>query len=270
MKTATGNLFGTETTQGCCPDQARDWLPGPGLLVRAQPYRTPLQVLGDRFLKAVAIAVLISLAACANDTQRTETGGTLIGVGVGTAVGAALGAGVAAVTGGNVAKGAAIGAGAGAVLGGVAGYQWGQSVVRKKAQYARSEDYLKACIADARGATRAAQRENQALRRSIASYQQQTRQLTASYRQGQADRRDLIKASNALSRQQQDVQRKIQYTGNQIAISRQELAQARSDPSTPPQQIQQMNAEIEALSAQKRELQAHNEELSNLSERLGV
>ncbi len=73
---------------------------------------------------------------------RTTVEGGLTGA----AVGAAAGALVAAMVGFNPAKGAAIGAAIGAPLGVAAGVY----VANQKAKYATEEQYLDACIAEAR------------------------------------------------------------------------------------------------------------------------
>ena len=70
--------------------------------------------------------------------------------------------------------------------GGVAGYNWGKNVARKKEQYAKTEDYLDACIGDARACTRAAEQENAALRKEVVRLNQRSQQLKSDYRQRRA------------------------------------------------------------------------------------
>lgn len=119
----------------------------------------------------ISILLIFSLAGCATDQQRTKTQGSAFGAGVGAVAGGALGALVGALTGNaeNIGRFAAIGAGVGLLAGGVAGYNWGENVARKKAEYANAEDYLDASIADARATTEAAASENAVLRDDIAS-----------------------------------------------------------------------------------------------------
>ena len=222
------------------------------------------------FTKAVALLLCFALSGCATDQQRTKTQGTVIGAVGGAVLLGGLGALAGVLSGNrdNVARYAIAGAAAGAALGGVAGYNWGANVAREKAAYANTEDYLDACIGDTRAATAAAQRQNQSLRNQIAQLNAQSQQALVAYQQGQVDRQYLAGASAAVQERRADVQQKAQNLTQQIAIERNALAQARTKGSSA--KLQQFNNEIRALSAQKAELQAHNQELASISNRLGV
>lgn len=230
----------------------------------------------DKNIKARTMSILLifSLAGCATDQQLTKTQGTGIGAGVGAAAGGALGALVGALTGNreNIGRFAAIGAGAGLLAGGVAGYNWGSNVARKKGEYANAEDYLDASIADARATTQAAASENANLRKDIARYDQLTKQLIVLYQQGQANRQNLISSADEITQRRAKVQQKIEHTTQQITIARQQLAEAGSGPTSAAktQKLAELNGQIQAMTAQKAELEAHNLELAQISNRIGV
>src|SRR5262249_40287738 len=143
------------------------------------------------------LLLCLALAGCETDQQRTKTQGTVFGAAIGSALGAGLGAATGALTGNsqNIVSGAIIGGITGATLGGVAGYQWGTRVAYKKEQYKNSEDRLRLNISRASEVGATAARENDILRRQIASLNEQLRQLSAKSAAGYNDRQ----ARNALA-----------------------------------------------------------------------
>jgi uncharacterized membrane protein len=224
------------------------------------------------FSKILSVVLVIALAGCSTDQQRTKTEGTAIGGGVGAVVGGLLGAALGAATGNSdrMAEYIASGAVAGAVIGGMAGYNWGKNVARKKEQYVKTEDYLNACIGDAHACALAAERENSLLRRQVTQLNQRSRQLQSDYRQRRAARETLIATANSINQRRQTVQQEIQHTGQQINIANQELLAARAGNGASAGKTAEMNAEIQSLTTQKAELQAHNQQLADISSRLGV
>lgn len=103
-------------------------------------------------------ALLISqLASCTNikdDGTRTRTEGALAGAVLGGALGAVIGA-----QSGDAGRGALLGA----ALGGGAGLAYGNHVANKKARYASEEQWLDACIAQARATNQRARSYNSRL-----------------------------------------------------------------------------------------------------------
>lgn len=211
---------------------------------------------------------LAFLSGCATDQQRTVTGGTVIGAVGGAVVGGLLGGLAGALTGADrntMSRYIAAGAVAGMVAGGVAGYRWGKAKARRKADYARTEDYLGACINDAQSLRVSAQNENAKLRRDVQNVSQQTNVLVARYNQRQASQQQLITMHNNIARRRSVVGQQSQRVADEIAVQRSALQQAGAG-----QQTAQLQGEINALSQQKQELEQHNRELASISGRLGI
>ena len=113
---------------------------------------------------ALAIAVALSITACATDPQRTRTEGTLVGAGAGAAIGRAI-------TGDD--RGTVIGAAIGAVVGLVTG----DRVAKKKAEYAKREEALRQSAQRAVALAQSTRAENDQLARDIASLEADVDQL---------------------------------------------------------------------------------------------
>jgi hypothetical protein len=219
-----------------------------------------------------SIVLVLALADCSTDQDRTRTEGTAFGVLVGGVLGATAGAAIAAATGNGdkIAEYAGAGAGLGALFGGVAGYNWGASVARKKEKYVHAEDYLNDCIGDAHKCTLALKQENQILRNQIADLNQKTRQLQVDSQNGRATRQKLTATADNINQRRADVQRKLQHAGEQLRLAQQALTDSRSQAGVSQGKIDAMKSEIRALSAQKAEMQAQNQQLARISGRLGV
>lgn len=105
-------------------------------------------------------SLFMSGCAATADGRKTQGQGTALGA----LAGAALGAGLGAMTGRNVGQMAA----AGALVGAAAGYAWGTDVAKRKAKYARAEQWLNEEIAIAHKAQVDAVAYNRYLRTKIA------------------------------------------------------------------------------------------------------
>ncbi len=88
----------------------------------------------------LALGMTVGMNSCSEMSDGTLT--RMQGTGIGAAGGAAVGAGVGALAGGG--DGAAIGGSAGALIGGIVGYLWGDSVAKKKEEFATTEEYIRA------------------------------------------------------------------------------------------------------------------------------
>lgn len=124
-------------------------------------------------------AILASmLAGCTNikdDGTRTRTEGALAGAILGTALGAVIGA-----QSGNAARGAMLGA----ALGGGAGLAYGNHVANKKANYASEEQWLDACITQARATNQRARNYNSNLSARISRLRNEIAAAKATGNQG--------------------------------------------------------------------------------------
>jgi len=130
-----------------------------------------------RPLYFVLAALVFSSSGCTNiqdDGTRTRAEGSLGG--------ALLGAGLGAIIGnqsGNAGQGALIGAAAG----GLAGLAYGNHVANKKAAYANEEQWLNACIAQARQTNASARAYNTRLATRISELKRQVASGNAQQKQ---------------------------------------------------------------------------------------
>lgn len=221
------------------------------------------------FTKAVALLLCFALAGCATDQQRTKTQGTVIGAVGGAVLLGGLGALAGVLSGNrdNVARYAIAGAAAGAALGGVAGYRWGERVAFKKERYTNSEDRLAANIQQASKVRVAAAQENNILRGQIGELHNRLQQLSAEAAAGNHDNGFRMTLVNFIDQRRQDVSRKIEAAGNEIADRTQAL---REDSNGNPQRVAELRGQIGSLSAERAQMQQANRELSSIRSRIGV
>lgn len=121
----------------------------------------------------LVMSLLFSSCATTKDGRVTQAQGT----GGGAVLGALLGAALGAATGdyNSIAKYAAIGAAAGAV----AGFAYGTNVAKKKASYAKQEDFLDFAIAQADKDNQVAVKKNQQLLAEVEKLESQYGKLAA-------------------------------------------------------------------------------------------
>jgi hypothetical protein len=219
----------------------------------------------------ISFLLIALLCGCANDQQRTVTGGTAIGTLAGAIIGGGLGALAGALSGNsdNASRYALGGAAIGAAAGGAIGYGWGKAKARRKAEYARTEDYLNACISDARALRQKAETENVRLNKQIAQLRQESQNLAVSYRKNQATRAQLLAEGSNINRRRADLQQKIQRVSDELVLQQQVLSQESQIGDTSPR-LNELRAEIRGLSMQKTELEARNRELASISNRMSI
>ncbi len=94
----------------------------------------------------VLLSCMILLSGCAgmSDADRTRAEGAGAGAGAGAIAGALLGQ----LIGGDT-ESTLLGAAIGGAIGAAAGHAYGNHVAGQKAKYAKTEDWLNACIASA-------------------------------------------------------------------------------------------------------------------------
>lgn len=171
----------------------------------------------------IVVTILITslLASCTNikdDGTRTRTEGALLG----TIGGALLGAGIGALTGRGGA-GIAAGAIAGAAAGGLGGYAYGNHVANKKASYASREQWLKACIAEAKAVNQKAHSYNRNLTAEVNRLRNEIKSAKAS-----GDKRMLKQKQNEIKQLQKESTKEIQKLDNEIKLQENVLGEAGS------------------------------------------
>ncbi len=130
-------------------------------------------------VSVVLLLPVLALTSCSNlsDASLTQIQGT----GGGAAVGGAIGAGAGALLGGST-KATLWGAAIGAAVGGLFGHQYAKSIVKQKAAYATTEDYLNANIKQLSIRTNEVKSTNSNLTKQIANIRAQKSTLSADER----------------------------------------------------------------------------------------
>ncbi len=215
----------------------------------------------------IVLLFLISiLSGCANikdDSTRTK----VEGAGTGAAVGAVAGGLLGQIFGGDT-KSTLVGAAIGATVGGVGGYAYGSHVASQKEKYAKEEDWLEACIAEARRRNQEILVYNQDLANQIAVLQKDTKALKKQYKN--------MQTRNAkLKEKKVEVEKAIESANKELATSKAELeaqntvvADARKSGQN--DYAQTLDSEMETLKANIKELEKRTEELASMSASMSV
>lgn len=214
----------------------------------------------------LCLSLTAGASGCANiqnDATRTKTEGTLVGAGVGAGVGALVGT----VIGGD-ATGALIGGGIGALLGGLSGLVAGSYVADQKAKYASREEWLDACIDEARKSNETAVEYNAKLSEEIKKLDKRSTKLAADFKRQQAKRETLLTEKENIDKQQKEVEASIKALEERAAKQKAVAQDARSGKNTTEADI--MDAEVKKLEAQIAELKKHNQKLASISVRMAV
>ena len=202
-------------------------------------------------LAAVLAAALALTGACANiadDRARTQTEGTLAGAGIGAGTGALIGGAI----GGR--DGALKGAGIGAILGGLAGLAYGTSVADKKANYASQEEWLAACLTEAKAVNKKTAELNSQLTAKLAGYNKQIA--------GQSDQKQL---SQAIKRDLKDGQQNLAALDHQITSQQKAIDSSGSNAQT-----KALQQQVDEMKKQKKLLEKNNKELAAISNRIAM
>ncbi len=120
----------------------------------------------------IVAGALLLLAGCANihnDRTRTKVEGTSAGVATGGILGGVIGGIAGLGSPSSIAQGAIIGA----QIGGNGGYAYASSVADRKAEYASREEWLNACIAEAKTTAEKSRAYSELARRIIARQQRE-------------------------------------------------------------------------------------------------
>lgn len=211
---------------------------------------------------AVALSLtLVSGCATMDDRQTTQ------------AQGAGFGAIAGAVIGGIIGEVAKDDAGAGALIGGLvggaAGAAYGTHVANKKAEYARNEDYLDACVAQAskvRGETEAF---NVALQQELDALDKRSAELLAAIEAGKSRQEELnvlrVQGKTRLA----DAEKAMEKLNVELELQRQVLEEERkANPAG--EQLAKLQEQVQALEAQRDQLQQRTQRLASINNRMSV
>jgi uncharacterized protein YcfJ len=220
-----------------------------------------------RILSLLLILALISgvFSGCANitnDSTRTKTEGTLVGAGAG----AVLGAGIGALAGGS--RGALIGGHLGAAGGSLAGSLVGDHIANNKAEYASQEEWLDACIAQAKQVNAESVRYNAQLKKEIADYDKQASKLLADYKAKKASRDAMLAEAGVLNKKSEEIKANIATLENELKNHRAVAKDARENGNTA--HLTAINKEIATLEKQIQQMRDYNNRLASISVRVAV
>jgi outer membrane murein-binding lipoprotein Lpp len=174
-----------------------------------------------------------------DDQTRTKVEGTVLGALVGGLIGAAAGD----------TKGALIGAAVGAGVGFIAGNE----VAKRKAQYAREEDFLNAEIAQA-----------EQMNREAAGYN------AAKYRAGTASRNELAAQRSSVQKQMEANAKVEQTLRNEYDVKTAVLKEERSQRGANDPYVKSLERQVRELQANIDNLHKGSTQLARIDERLSL
>lgn len=203
------------------------------------------------FVRFTAAALLCALLTSCDDGTRTRAEGA----GVGALAGGILG-GVIGNQSGEATTGALIGAG----IGGLAGLAYGDHVARKKEAYARTEDYLDACIAQAVAVNQEVYNYNQSLESKIRRLERDIATAKANRNDGQLRslRREVITLTTESSQQIKRVSTEI--SNQQYALNEGSSASNAG----------QLDTQITKLKSSRNRLEGNQDRLASLGNQIDL
>lgn len=212
--------------------------------------------------KWILLALMVSLlTGCASMSDRDKTKAQ------GTGIGALLGAGIGAVIG-NQFDNPRTGAMIGGMVGAVAGNMYGNHVAGKKADYAKEEDYLNACIEAADKVYQEAYASNEVLRKDIAAMDAVVTEMVADAQSKRARRDEMSALKKDLTRKRKDAQTQLATVTEEIRVQKEVLAQ--EGKSGAAQQLAQIQDKIDGLETQKTQLMEQTQQLAALNNRMSM
>lgn len=221
---------------------------------------------GKRSMCVAMLCVVLAMSGCANikdDATRTKAEGA----GTGAVIGAVAGGLLGQIIGGDT-KGTLVGAAIGAAVGGAGGYAYGNHVANQKAKYAQEEDWLDACIAQARQKNQEIVAYNQDLRQQIDKLKQETAALEQQYKKKKtriAKLKEKKAATDSL----------LDSANKELASAKQELEAQQSvrtdaEKSGKGDFVVSLDSEIAQLKGNIQELEKRTEELASMSASMSV
>ena len=163
-------------------------------------------------------------------------------------------------------KGALIGAAVGAGV----GYLAGNEIAKRKANYAREEDFLEAEIAQAEALNQEAVAYNEKLRGQISSLDTQSKQLATRYRSGQATRDQLLAQRNTVQermKKSRDLEEGLRKEHDiKAAVAKEERGQRGGDDPY----VKSLEKQVKELQTNIDNLHRGSAQLARIDERLSV
>lgn len=209
--------------------------------------------------KSLCIVLLVSLlSGCASmsDRERTQAQGT--------GVGAVLGAVVGGVVGHQLGYRDA-GILVGAALGGAAGRAYGGHIASKKEEFASQEDYLDACLAEARKQYQEARAYNDKLYQDIARLNRELDELLTAGQRSRSEQAALRTWREQVQARIRSAEEQVEALNVEITIQNSVVAQEETDGDAA--RIAQLRSEIRNLEALRDELREGASQLAAMNNR---
>ncbi|ADW16854.1 hypothetical protein Despr_0678 [Desulfobulbus propionicus DSM 2032] len=219
-----------------------------------------------KVLLGMVLCTSLVINGCANikdDGTRTRVEGT----GTGAAIGAVAGGVLGQLIGGDT-KATLLGAAIGAAVGGVGGYAYGDHVAGQKEKYAKEEEWLEACIAQAKQKNQELVAYNQDLSRQIATLQAETASLRKKVK-------DKTARTAKLKENKKTADNLLAAANKELASAKTELEAQNSVTAEAKKSGQNdyavtLDSEIETLKGNIKELEHRTEELASMSASMSV
>ncbi len=212
------------------------------------------------------IAGVSMLSGCANiqdDGTRTRTEGAATGA----AAGAILGAIIGQVAGGDT-ESTLMGAAIGGAIGGAGGYAVGNHIANQKARYASEEDWLNACIAEARNKNSEWIAYNNQLRSDIAQLKRDTAAIKREYANQQTRKAKLLEKKMGVDALNAQVAKELAAAREELKAQQSVAVQVREGAST--DTMNAFDSEIAQLKTNIKDLEKRTNALASLSASMSV
>ena len=210
-----------------------------------------------------ALSLVTGCAGIKDDTTRTKAEGA----GTGAAIGAVAGAIIGQLAGGST-ESTLLGAAIGGAVGGVGGYAYGTHVANQKEKYANEEDWLDACIAEAKKTNEQIVAYSSDLARQIGQLRQETDALKKQYRDAESRKNKLLAKKQGADKLLESANKELTSAKSELEAQNSVLVQARE--SGKGDYAETLTSEIEQMKANIKELEKRTEELASLSASMAV
>lgn len=206
---------------------------------------------GGEMKKAITLSLLViflGMSGCAQPNMTDSTRTKAEGTGVGVLAGALLGAAV----------GGRQGAMYGAALGGMAGYAFGSHVAGQKEKYAHKEDWLNACISEAKKVNKDTRAYNASLSKKI----REAKKLVRLYKKNEVSKFKMFTENLSIKYEKNQAESKLTDLDKEIQAQTKVLKDARKTANA--KQTKRVRRELGRMKTQRRTLKNHTKTLARL------
>jgi archaellum component FlaC len=214
----------------------------------------------------VTLCMLLVVSGCANikdDGTRTRAEGA----GTGAAIGAIAGGVLGQIVGGDTSA-TLLGAAIGAAVGGAGGYIYGDHVAGQKEKYVKEEEWLEACIAQARQKNQEMVAYNKGLSQQIATLKKETAALKKKHKDKTARTARLKEKKAAMDSLHESASKEL--TAAKAELEAQNSATVEAKKSGQSDYAVTLDSEIESLKGNIQELENRTAELASMSASMSV